>query len=107
MMVILVSAALVSFLLCLAAGRYAGWYGVVVPIALVVPFGAGEPDAIPFIVVSGLVAGLGFFRPSSPTLAPGRHRRSTPPLEDGLLAREPLVGRDRISGRPQSVRRRN
>jgi hypothetical protein len=61
MMVILVSAALVSFLLCLAAGRYAGWYGVVVPIALVVPFGAGEPDAIPFIVVSGLVAGLGFF----------------------------------------------
>jgi hypothetical protein len=106
MMVILVSAALVSFLLCLAAGRYAGWYGVVVPIALVVPFACRGSRRDPVHRHIGSVAGLGFSLAFVADSAPGRHRRSTP-LEDGYCVGNRSWGHDRVSGRPQSACRRN
>jgi MYXO-CTERM domain-containing protein len=50
------------FLACLAAGRYASWFGVVIPVAITVALGEGwewDPDATAFVIASALFGGLG------------------------------------------------
>ena len=60
---ILIIGALGLSLVALAAGRYASWFGVVVPVAMVLVLGVGwewDPDAIPFVIASAVLGGLGF-----------------------------------------------
>jgi hypothetical protein len=46
-----------------AAGRYAGWYGLLVPPAITVALGIGwewDPDAIPLVIAAAVLSGLGY-----------------------------------------------
>jgi hypothetical protein len=55
--------ALGLFLAALVAGRYASWFGVVVPIGITLALGVGwqwDPDAMVFVVGAAVLGGLGF-----------------------------------------------
>jgi len=60
---ILVVGALVIFIIGVAAGRYANWFGVAVPVAVTVALGYGwewAGEAMLFVIAAALLGGLGF-----------------------------------------------
>ena len=60
---VLVAGVLGVFVACVLAGRYASWFGVVVPAAITVALGQGwewDSEASLVIIASALVGGLGF-----------------------------------------------
>jgi len=60
---ILLAGALTIFLAAMVAARYASWIGIVVPVAIVYALGVAwewDPEAVVFVILAGVVGGLGF-----------------------------------------------
>jgi hypothetical protein len=73
---------LVIFAASMVAARYASWFGIVVPVAIVYALGVAwewDPEALVFVIAAGLIGGLGLV---TGMVRRRRHRRR---VREGLV----------------------